>query len=976
MKKILYLFFALLISGAAFSQTRVATYEVVKTGKFPYKRYDNDPLNSRWYTLPNGLTVVLSVNKSSPRAYTMIATKAGSKNDPKDHTGLAHYLEHMLFKGTDKYGTSDFAKEKPYLDQIDELYEEYNHTTDEVLRTAIYARIDSISGLASKFSIANEYDKMMQSLGAEGTNAFTSFEQTVYINDIPVNQIHRWLEIESERFRNPVLRIFHTELEAVYEEKNIGMDNDQNKVYEALFASLFPNHPYGTQTTIGTIEHLKNPSLKKIREYYNSWYVPNNMAVIMAGDFNPDDVIEMINNHFGAMQNKPIPGFVHQIDMPHGVPQVVHINGPDAESVHIGFRMPGAGTKEADLIRLCDLLLNNSKAGLIDLNLVKQQKVLRAGSSPDVLKDYSVFNLYGSPKEGQTLDEVKDLLLSQIELLKKGVFDQNLIKSIVLNNELNKIKEYEENTGRAYSVLDAFCTGVDWMDYLNSNYNMSRFSVSEISEFAKEWFTNGYTIVYKHKGEDSTVNKIQKPLIHPVELNRDKTSAFVQDILDEAYDELVPVFVDFEKGYSKLKVNNNDLWYIKNTDNRLFNLYYVLDIGRLHDVKTTFAVNYLQFLGTSKYTSDELSRKFYSLGCSFGISAGDKQSYVYLNGPEENFDEALILFEELLADAKPDQKALDDLVQRTLKQRTDNKLNKRVISQALRSYANYGPQNPFNYQLSEAQLKSLSGDELCGIIKKLTSFNHKIFYCGARGQGDVAATLAKLHKTPAKFIPSPEPKVFTPRTTTTTEVYFANYDGMVQADVNWFKRSNMFDAKELALTELYNAYFGGGMGSVVFQTIRESKALAYSTYAYYVTAPEKDKYNSVIAFVGTQADKFHEAIAAMNELLKDLPQTPEAFELAKSSIKNRIETSRTLKTDVLFTIDQQTKLGLDKDQNELVYKAIDDLTFEDVTKFHNQKMSGGSYIYSVVAASEKVSEKDLTKYGKVFKVSLKDIFGY
>ena len=235
-----------------------------------YTTYNNDPSNSRWYTLSNGLTVILAENSAKPRVQTLIATKAGSSSDPADNTGLAHYLEHMLFKGTEKYGSLDFKKEKVYLDQIDALYEKYNQTKDEAKRFEIYKEIDRVSGEAAKYAIANEYDKMLQGIGAQGTNAFTSFERTVYVNDVPSNQLSTWIDIEAERFRNPILRLFHTELEAVYEEKNRTLDNDGRQVYENLLASSFPNHNYGRQTTIGTIEHLKNPSLVKIRDYYKT----------------------------------------------------------------------------------------------------------------------------------------------------------------------------------------------------------------------------------------------------------------------------------------------------------------------------------------------------------------------------------------------------------------------------------------------------------------------------------------------------------------------------------------------------------------------------------------------------------------------------------------------------------------------------------------------------------------------------------
>ena len=205
--------------NAATAQTGKFEWKTATSGGYTYKYVTNDPDKARFYTLKNGLTVILSPTNKDPRIQCYVATKAGSKTDPADHTGLAHYLEHMLFKGTDKYGSLDWVKEKPELDKIEALYEEYNHTTDTAARRAIYHRIDSVSGVASKYAIANEYDKMMGSMGAQGTNAHTSFEETVYNDDVPAGAIDKYIAVQAERFRNPQFRIFHTELEAVYEEK-------------------------------------------------------------------------------------------------------------------------------------------------------------------------------------------------------------------------------------------------------------------------------------------------------------------------------------------------------------------------------------------------------------------------------------------------------------------------------------------------------------------------------------------------------------------------------------------------------------------------------------------------------------------------------------------------------------------------------------------------------------------------------------
>ncbi|MGE8380724.1 MAG: M16 family metallopeptidase, partial [Sphingobacterium sp.] len=375
MKTVAFLSLLFITTGI---QAQVGKYQWKETseGGYTYKYVTNDPVQTRFYKLKNGLTVILSPNNKQPRIQAYIATKAGSKTDPKDHTGLAHYLEHMLFKGTDKFGSLDWSKEKPLLDEVDNLYEKYNHSTDVNERTAIYKEIDRVSGEASKYAIPNEYDKLMSSMGSKNTNAFTSFEQTVYVEDIPSNVIDKYLTVQAERFRNPILRLFHTELESVYEEKNISLDNDNRKSTEAIFAAMFPNNNYGKQTVLGSVEHLKNPSLKAIREYYNTYYVPNNMGVIMSGDFNPTDVIKRIDKAFSGMKSKPVPAYTFEQEQPITTPISRTVKGPASEYVLMGFRFPGAAHPDAQILNLMANVLTNGSAGLIDLDLVKSQKLL------------------------------------------------------------------------------------------------------------------------------------------------------------------------------------------------------------------------------------------------------------------------------------------------------------------------------------------------------------------------------------------------------------------------------------------------------------------------------------------------------------------------------------------------------------------------------------------------------------------------
>ncbi|MDZ7612972.1 MAG: pitrilysin family protein [Flavobacteriaceae bacterium] len=280
----------------------------LKTDKngFSYEEVNNDPSGLRLYTLENGLKVYLSQNSDEPKIQTYVAVRAGSNYDPAETTGLAHYLEHMLFKGTSEFGTQDWGKEKILLDSISKLYELHRLEKDPLKKKEIYRQIDKVSFEASGFAIANEYDKMSGSMGAQETNAHTWFEETVYHNKIPQNELEKWAKMESDRFDELVLRLFHTELEAVYEEFNMGQDSDFRKKYMAMLEGLFPNHPYGQQTTIGTSEHLKNPSLVAIHDYFEKYYVPGNMAVVLVGNLDFDKTIQLISDTFGKLQGKPV----------------------------------------------------------------------------------------------------------------------------------------------------------------------------------------------------------------------------------------------------------------------------------------------------------------------------------------------------------------------------------------------------------------------------------------------------------------------------------------------------------------------------------------------------------------------------------------------------------------------------------------------------------------------------------------------
>jgi predicted Zn-dependent peptidase len=825
------------ITVTAWAQPSRFEWKEATSGGYTYRYVTNDPTKARFYTLKNGLTVILSPTNKEPRIQCYVAVKAGSKTDPSTHTGLAHYLEHMVFKGTDKYGTLDWGKEKPELEKISALYELYNKTTDPEQRKAIYHQIDSVSGVASKYAIANEYDKMMSSMGAQGTNAFTSFEETVYTDDVPSASIDKYLAVQAERFRNLQLRIFHTELEAVYEEKNRGLDNDGRKVIEKLFAELFKNHNYGLQTTIGTIEHLKNPSLVEIRKYFNTYYVPNNMGIIMSGDFNADELIKKIDKAFSYMQSKPVPKYTFKPEVPITSPVVAEVVGPDAENVTIGFRLPGNKSKDVLMADLVGQILTNGKAGLMDLNLVKKQKLLRAGASAFTLIDYGILYMSGNATQGQSLEEVKTLMLGEIENLKKGNFDDNLITSIINNLKKTAILSSETYGSRASDLMDAFTNELDWRNQVAYVDQLSKISKQDIVAFANKYFGNNYVVVFKRKGEDKNIVKVEKPAITPVETNSKQQSAFVQAVNNMPASPVKPVWIDYNKDLQKTTLGPARVLYVQNKDNSIFRMRYRIDIGTWNDKKLGVAAQYLSFLGTDKKSAEEITKEFYKIACSFSVNTGTEYTSILIEGLQENFDKAVFLFEDLLANCKPDEAALKSLKARLTKSRADAKANKGAILSGLTSYAKYGVNNPFNNVLSDEEINNLTAGELVTLLHTLTKYKHQVLYYGPQPLTALTASLKKLHKMPSAFTAAPAKKVFTPVQQTSNQVLFADYD-MVQAETRWIRNNGLYNPEEEAVVNVFNNYFGGGMGAVVFQTIRESKALAYYTFALY-QAPEK-----------------------------------------------------------------------------------------------------------------------------------------
>ena len=946
---------------------------------YRYESVKGDKSATRIYTLDNGLKVYMSVNKEKPRLQTMIAVRVGSKNDPAETTGLAHYFEHLMFKGTDKFGTQNFEAEKPLLDEIEQLFEVYRATTDEAERKTLYAKIDSVSQEASKYAIPNEYDKLMQAIGASGTNAWTSFDETNYVEDIPSNQIENWAKIQSERFANATIRGFHTELETVYEEYNMSLTRDNGKLFDKVMAIIFPNHPYGTQTTIGAQEHLKNPSITNIKNYYKTYYVPNNIAICMAGDFDPDEAIKIVDKYFGSLKpNKNLPKVAEYQPTPLTEVKEAEIYGLESETVAIAWPVGGARSEDALIGEILSAVLSNGSCGVIDTNLLQSQKVLDAGGYVEYLADAGIALVAGEPKQGQKLEEVRDLLLAEVEKVRNGEFDEELLKSIIANYRKSEMSQLENNFALAYRMEAAFINGLDWADVATELDRAAKITKEDIVKWAKKNLTlDGYAVVYKRQGEDKSQKKIEKPTITPISANRDAQSDYLVAMQQSKVEPITPQFVDYKKDLGRTKLENGiEVLYKRNETNELFSLVYLYEFGATTSKSLPLARRYMELLGTDKKSVEKIQRELYDLACDFNISTSLDKTYITIGGLSENMEKAMKIVEDYIANVKGDEAVLREVKNDAEQERLNAKSSQQECFSALQKYCIYGAEYARKVKMSTKELRNITSEELLSQIRDLRKTQHRVLYYGPMQLNDVVASLYGCHCV-GDELKKVEAVKLTPNDVTKPSVLFAQYDAKQIYYMQYSCRAkDKFDAKSTPITNLYNDYFSGGMNSIVFQEMREARGLAYSSYAglWKGNTPEEPYY--FYAFIATQNDKVQQAIEAFDEIIEEMPRSEKAFDLAKSGLLANLESQRTTKANILWSYLDYEKFGLTEDKNKTAYEGIKSLTLDDVVKFQQENIKGRPYTYCILGDKNDLDMRYLRTLGTIKYVSHEDIFGY
>jgi len=924
--------------------------------------------------LDNGLTVILNEDHTEPIIFGAVVVNVGSKNDPEGATGMAHYFEHIMFKGTDKIGTTDYEKEKPLLRQIADLYDELALVADNK-RDDILKQINELSIQASEYAIPGELDKLLNKYGGSNINAYTSYDQTVYHNTFTPNNASKWLEIYAERFRNPVFRTFQAELETVYEERNMYADMMGSKAFEDVIKKVVKKHPY-RNPIIGTVKDLKTPSVSKMLKFYSEYYVPSNMALVLTGDFYTDEIIPEIEATFGKLPagNAPIfPIEKYKEDAFNGREFYSGRYLPVKAGVVCYRGIPAGHSDEVALSYCMKILSNDSQTGILD-RLRVENKVMIAMGEKLSLNDEGIMGVAFVPKILGSLKKTENEVMSIIAQLKSGDFSDELLEALRIYFVKDRAKLLEKKETKGSLLTGLFASGQSWDDYVAASDKYQNITKEEILEAANKYFTDNRLVFYNRTGFSSKAEKIKKPQKKPLpSKNTNKQSAFADELSKKPNLPFPPSFVDFENDikygdiqeYVHLVTGNNPV-------NDIFTLTIRFNYGKNKDKLTELIPEHFNELGTNAKTLSEFRNAMQKLGATYYFSTGRLSTSFVIEGFDKNFDKTLELVNEFLSEVKADESQMSKMHQ-SFKER--NKLERKDHNTLASAHLNYmimGENSLFTDRISLKELKKISSKEIVNSFKNVQKHETLITYVGTISFEEVKNAISGKLEFPSDMLP--EDKIYHEIKSYPSDLIsvFDNKKAN-QVSTSFYVSGELGNAENILVSSFFNQYFGRGMSSIMFHEIRELRSLSYSASATY-TFPNR-KYAEFKGFLygnlSTQADKTTEAIELVDSLLKQMPQKPELIENMKEAFKEAINTSKPNFREIPSYSYSLMEQGYTEDFRKIQYDNIQLFGLESLNKFHDKFIKEKPIVY-ILSGNKKRMELDKLNIKKQ-EVKLKDI---
>ncbi len=928
------------------------------------------PLKIETYQLKNGLKVYLNEDSCATNIYGSVWVNAGGKNDPADATGIAHYLEHMLFKGTEELGTQAFELEKPHLEKIKEFYEELASETNESNKINIQKKINEQENKASEFAIPNEFDRLIKSIGSTGVNASTSNDYTNYYNYFPANQLPKWLDIYAHRFQKPVFRLFQSELEAVYEEKNRAGDDMERRVTEKFNSYIYGDHPYSTRTVLGSVDHLKNPSLSKMYQFFQDYYVANNMALVLCGNFDTASVKPMIEETFGKLESGAVPEFKTY--------EPNSFNGRNLEKVRItpikagfmGYKLvPRIHPDHPELAVIGEMMSNSDQTGFID-QLSLDNKVLYAGAFQDFMEeDGSTFIFYVPKIFGKSLNHFEKVIKSGFQSIADGDFEDDYFQSIKNGIYRNFNQSLEELGTRGRYLGLSFIYDTDYQNLFSYPEKVQNITKEKLQRVAGKYYGEDYFTMQSRTGFPKRI-KLKKPQYKPITARTEKTSGYSKKFGQLPEQELKPSFIELDTDVKRV---DDYMYYTSNPLNDIFTLELNIAVGLNKDPLYPVLAEALNNTGTNEYSINALKKKFASLGATYSFSSGYTSFNISLTGIDKNFEESVVLLEHLLTSFNPSEKTISYIYNQ---RKTTNRLNKNNPSSAgriLYSYGLFGEKSSYLRRTPAKELKKLDPEKLKLKLNFLLAngFN-SISYVGKNTE---EASLGLLKTKPMFKKNEIDSHTFMEaRNISETTIYLVNDKKAIQSYVYYIVNGTALNPADDHKKEAFNAYYTNGLSGLVFQEVREFRSLAYATGGNYIDPIyEPKKKGRLVLFTGSQADKTTDAVSVVMGLINDMPIYEKRLALLKNGLLLESASSKPGFRKLSVAVDRFLKTGYKEDPNQLNYKKYPELIFEDIVSFYEDNIKGKPAVITIYGDANQFDMNSLKQYGKVVLLNMNDI---
>jgi predicted Zn-dependent peptidase len=926
------------------------------------------------YTLDNGLTVYLNEEPEAPAVTGCVAVKSGAKYDPPEATGIAHYLEHMLFKGTKTLGTIDYAAESVWLDSIEYQYEVLHSVQESSKRDSLYQIINTLSLEAGKYAIPNEMDKILDKMGATGVNAFTGMEQNAYYNRFPANEMEKWLRLYAHRFQNPVFRLFQSELETVFEEKNMYLDQFETVLIESFFKQFYQEHPYGQQTVLGKADHIKNPSLSEMQNFYDRYYVAGNMALILSGPFDSQAVKPLINRYFSDLPSGSAPSF----DPPEEP-------GIDGRQVHterltpvraglIGFRtVPVNHPDKAALDVFHALLTNPNGTGYLD-KLGKENELLYAMALNDMRLDYgSTVFLFVPKLLFQSFRKAENLVLDEITRLQKGDFEESELEAIKQNLIKKSELSLENQSSRINKLMQVFFFDKSWQDIRSYPEKIARISKDDIISVAKRYYGEDYFLFRSRMGFPDK-SKLDKPGYDPVKpLQPEAQSEFAKKLENTPSGKIQPDFIDLNKDMSISDHSDYTLYHTENPYNSIFNLSLRFQKGKLEQPACSQLASYLNESGSKSHPGTALATALQNNGCSMSVYADDQYFNIVLDGPDDHLDTCLSLINGLIKAPAENKDALKNLVKMRRLEARYEKRKPSIIAEALIEYAMYDSLSSYLHRLDKKAVRKLDYPDMTRLVSELKTASLSVHYSGSLKAETISEyikdKLSELKPEKAGY----KPLIPAGKTYKEPVVYFVNDKNARQSNIYFYIPGTTDSERSRVMAKAFNKYFGLGMSSVVFQEIRELRSMAYTAYAMYRPHPYKDQPGYFKGYIGTQADKTGEAIRVFDSLLVNMPQKPGRINGIQKSLMQSVNMENPGFRKISYLAQAWINQGYKHDPRKYRYNLYDDVSMESINVFHTTHLRQSPMVIAIVGNSDLIDMNALKAYGRLIELETDEI---